>query len=82
MTLRQKQWVMLFTAVAGMILALIRAGFALTLLGVALILGAGVLNLIWMRCPQCGMWLGQYPGDYCKSCGDKIPWNEKKKRIL
>ncbi len=82
MTLRQKQWAMLFAGIAGLILALIQAGFGWTLLGVTLILGAGILNLVWMRCPECGAWLGQYPGDYCKSCGATIPWNEKKKRIL
>ena len=82
MTLRKKQWVMLFVTVAGLILALIQAGFGLTLLGVALILGAGILNLVWMRCPQCGVWFGKYPGEYCQNCGAKIPWNEKKKRIL
>ena len=82
MTLRQKQWVMLFVTVAGLILALIRASMGLTLLGVALILGAGILNLMWMRCPQCGAWFGKYPGDYCQCCGVKIPWNEKKKRVL
>ena len=81
MTLRQKQWAMLLLTAFGLLLALIRAGFWVTLVGVALILGAGVLNLVWMRCPQCGAWFGKYPGDYCQCCGVKILWKEKKKRI-
>ncbi len=82
MTLRQKQLAMLFVTVAGLILVLIQAGMGLTLLGAALILGACILNLIWMRCQRCGAWFGKYPGDYCQCCGAKIPWKEKKKRIL
>lgn len=32
------------------------------------------LDFAWLRCPHCGEWLGKYPGDYCKNCGEKLDW--------
>ena len=82
MTLRQKQWLILAVTVVSLILMLWHPNVGVMAAGIVLLLGAGILNLIWMRCPQCGAWFGKYPGDYCQCCGIKILWNEKKKRIL
>ncbi len=82
MTLRQKQWMLLLFLLAGLLLLLLYPEMWGKILGLLLFFGAGILQPIWMRCPSCGMHLGRYPGDYCKLCGAKIPWNEKKKRIL
>ena len=82
MTLRQKQGVILLLMVFGLVLALWHPNVVVMAMGVVLLLAAAILYLLWMRCPECGAWFGKYPGDYCKDCGAKIPWNEKKKRIL
>ena len=74
MTLRQKQWMLLLFLLVGLLLLLLYPEMWGKVLG--------LVQPIWMRCPSCGMHLGRYPGDYCKLCGAKIPWNEKKKRIL
>ena len=47
-------------------------------LGLAVIVVGTVLNIRLLRCPHCGSWLGRYPGEYCRDCGKKIPWTEKK----
>lgn len=82
MTLRQKQGLILLVTVVSLILMLWHPTMAVMAVGLVLLLAAGILYLVWMRCPECGAWFGQYPGDYCKDCGAKIPWNEKKKRKL
>ena len=46
------------------------AGFLLILAGLA-------LDVVWLRCPHCGVWLGKYSVDYCGSCGEKIDWDKK-----
>ena len=85
MTLRQKQKLVAVLGVSGLAVLLmdtVIGSVGLAVLGVVLVAAALPLNLAWMRCPSCGMHLGRCPGDYCKLCGAKIPWNEKKKRIL
>lgn len=82
MTLRQKQRMILLVTVVSLILMLWHPTMEVVIAGLILLLAASILMLVWMRCPECGAWFGQYPGDYCKNCGAKIPWNEKKKRIL
>ena len=46
--------------------------------GLAGIAVGTVLHLKLLRCPACGAWLGRYPGEYCRDCGKKIPWSQKK----
>ena len=71
MTLRQKMRLLIAVLAAGAILV-----FFVEWLG-GLLLAAGlVLDVVWIRCPHCGTWLGKYPGEYCSSCGEKIPWKE------
>ena len=82
MTLRQKQWLILLVTVVSLILMLWHPAMAVIAVGLVLLLAAVILNLVWMRCPECGAWFGEYPGDYCKDCGAKVPWNETKKRKL
>ena len=52
------------------------------ILGVVLVVAALILDLVWMRCPECGKWMDRDPGNFCKHCGAQIPWDEKKKRNL
>ena len=47
-------------------------------LGFAVMIVGAVLNFRLLRCPDCGAWLGRYPGEHCRHCGAKIPWSEKK----
>lgn len=82
MTLRQKQRVILLVTVVSLVLMLWHPTMGAMIVGLVLLLAACILTLLWMRCPECGAWFGKYPGDYCKDCGAKIPWNETKKRKL
>ena len=82
MTLRQKQWMLLLFLLVGLLLLLLYPEMWGKVLGPVPQFGAGIPQPIRLRCPSSGRHLGRYPGDYCKLCGAKIPWNEKKKRIL
>lgn len=82
MTLQQKQWLILLVTVVSLILMLWHPTIGVMIVGLVLLWAAIILTLVWLRCPECGKWLGRDPGDYCKMCGAKIPWNEKKKRKL
>ena len=73
MTLKQKTWVCIAVLAAGAILV-----FFVEWLG-GLLLAAGlILDVAWIKCPHCGAWVGKYPGEYCRNCGAKLPWNETK----
>ena len=73
MTLKQKTWVCVAVLAAGAILV-----FFVEWLG-GLRLAAGlILDVTWIKCPHCGAWVGKYPGEYCRNCGAKLPWNETK----
>ena len=52
----------------------------LTAVGLLAPLAALVLHGIWMRCPECGAYLGRSPGAYCKNCGGKLDWDAKKRK--
>ena len=85
MTLRQKQRLFLVLYMIGLAILLMDTGIGaigLAVLGVVVLVAALILNLMWLRCPECGKWLGRDPGTFCKSCGTQILWDEKTKRNL
>lgn len=85
MTLRQKKKLLPVLYMIGLAVLLMDTGIGsvgLAVLGVVLLAVALPLNLVWMRCPECGKWLGRDLGNFCKTCGAQIPWDEKKKRNL
>ncbi len=82
MTLNQKKWLVVALLFAGLICitaTLMGAGNILQVLGTILLFTSLVLHFALLRCPECGIWLGRYPGDYCKICGAKIEWKKGKK---
>ena len=79
MSLRQKQILSAIFIGAGLILAILRWGTWLEGLGFALVVLGLVLDVVLVRCPKCGVWLGKYPGEYCSACGEKLNWKEKKR---
>ena len=70
MSLKQKSWTA--AAVIGIGIVLV---FVTKVLGVLAILTGFILDIALVKCPHCGTWLGKYPGDHCKNCGEKIDWN-------
>ena len=82
MSLNNKLWLVAGVMAAGIFLVLLdsaasNARQGLSILG-CLVIGAGlILHIKWVRCPHCGAWVGKYPGEFCKNCGKKLPWNEK-----
>lgn len=42
-----------------------------------LLLAAGLaLWLLRVRCLECGAHLLNFPGEYCKHCGNRLDWDE------
>lgn len=85
MTLRQKQKlvaVLTGIGIAVLLMDTVIGSIGLAILGVVVLVTALILNLVWLRCPECGKWLDRDPGNFCKICGAQIPWDEKKKRNL
>ena len=85
MTLRQKQKLVAVLTGIGLAVLLMNTvigSIGLIILGVVLVVAALILNLVWIRCPECGKWLDRDPGNFCKHCGAQIHWDEKKKRNL
>lgn len=82
MTLRQKHRLLPVLYMIGLIVLLMATIIESVLPGVVLLVAVLILNLMWMRCPKCGKWLGRDPGNFCKTCGAQIPWDEKTKRNL
>jgi len=76
MKLKQKSWVITGVLAAGLIAAVAGHGGWFGWIGFVLILTGLLLKAAWFRRPNCGVWLGKYPGKYCRSCGEKIPWEE------
>lgn len=77
LTLRQKIYIIMAEGIVSLIvlvLSEISDVDWLAFLGLLGITVMFVLDFIWLRCPHCGEWLGEYPGDYCKSCGEKLDW--------
>ena len=77
MTLAQKKLVALGFLVAALLAAIFAKGEVLGKLWIALVLMGLALNLLWVRCPNCGCLLGRYSGEFCVMCGEKIDWNAK-----
>ena len=81
MSLLEKSLLVAGTAIGGIALTFFGMkldALPVVYLGLAAIMAGGVLNIWLLRCPHCGVWLGRYPGEYCRACGTKIPWSEKK----
>lgn len=78
MSLKQKNWVRIGVLAVGLIAAIAKHGTWLGGIGFMLILVGLALDVAWMRCPRCGIWLGRYPGEYCKNCGKKVDYQEKR----
>lgn len=71
MSLRQKQWLSAGVIAVGIVLMLLTGGDELLgAAGVLLVILGLVLNVVLVKCPSCGTWLGKYPGEYCKNCGE------------
>ena len=81
MPMQKKQRIIIIVLAAGILLALWGASAGrglMTSLGVGGIMAGLVLDVVLLRCPHCGAWLSRYPGEYCRSCGGKIPWKDEK----
>lgn len=79
MSLKQKQYPAIAALVLGILLAILADGTALRVIGILLLAFGLILDVALIRCPKCGIWLGKYPGEYCKNCGEKIDWNKRSK---
>ena len=79
MSLRKKQYVIIVVLGTGLLTAILKAETILGAAGLCLSAAGIILDVVWIRCPQCGTWLGKYPGDYCSSCGARIDWKNDKK---
>ena len=79
MSLRQKSWAAAGVILVGIVVAIVGSisGGAAKGAGFLLILAGLALDIVWLRCPRCGAWLGKYPGGHCESCGERINWNGK-----
>ena len=80
MTLKQKNWLcvgMMLTGAGGLVLAshAQNAVRLLTALACLIVLGGLLLHMRLVRCPHCGTWVGKFPGDYCKHCGEPLNWD-------
>lgn len=78
MTLRKRRRIAMIILLAGVVLALLgtdTGGVWLTIPGMALLLGGLALDAVWIRCPQCGRWLGWNTGAHCPACGTEICWD-------
>lgn len=77
MSLAQKKMVSMGFMVAALIAAIAIKGETLGKLWFVLIMIGLVLNVVWLRCPHCGMFLGKYSGVRCNACGKEIDWHDK-----
>ena len=80
MSLRQKQYVVLVLLGIGLVLIMtgaVKAWRVMEGAGFLVMLSGFAADFALLRCPGCGVWLGKYPGEYCKSCGERIHWNQK-----
>ena len=78
MSLWGKQWLVAAVVGMGILLAIVQNGRLLGGVGFFLIVAGLVMDVILIRCPKCGTWLGKYPGGYCSNCGTKIDWKRGK----
>lgn len=77
MSLRKKQFLIIAVIGVGLLLAIIQHGHFLGGAGIFLIVAGLVMDVLLLRCPKFGIWLGKYPGDYCSNCGAKINWKKE-----
>lgn len=77
MSLAQKKMVSMGFMVAALIAAIAIKGETLGKLWFVLIMIGLILNVVWLRCPHCGMFLGKYSGVRCNACGKEIDWHDK-----
>ena len=77
MSLRKKQCLIIAAIGIGLLLAIIQRGKFLGGAGIFLIVAGFVMDVLLLRCPKCGTWLGKYPGEYCSNCGAKIDWKKE-----
>ena len=78
MTLRQRRQTALAIVFSGVVLTVWgtdTGGIWRMVLGMALLLGGLALDAVWVRCSQCGRWLGWNTGPHCPGCGTAIPWD-------
>lgn len=78
LTLKQRRQIIVGIGIVALLLLVLGRlspnGGAAEIAG-ALCIGADVLiSLLWLRCPNCGDWLGKNSGDYCQRCGEKLDW--------
>ena len=78
MSLRKKQYLIIAVIGVGLLLAIIQHGQFWGGAGIFLIVVGLVMDVLLLRCPKCGTWLGKYPGGYCSNCGTKIDWKRGK----
>ena len=72
MSLRKKQYLIIAVIGVGLLLAIIQQGQFLGGAGIFLIVVGLVMDVLLLRCPKCGTWLGKYLGEYCSNGGAKI----------
>ena len=77
MSLAQKKMVSMGFMVAALIAAITLKEAPFSKLWFVLIMIGLILNVAWLRCPHCGMFLGKYSGERCNACGEKIDWHDK-----
>ena len=77
MSLAQKKMVSMGFLVAALLAAIFAKGEVLGKLWLVLVMIGLILNVVWLRCPHCGMFLGKYSGVRCNACGKEIDWNDK-----
>ena len=77
MSLRKKQYLIIAVMGIGLLLAIIQHGQFWGGAGIFLIVAGLVMDVLLLRCPKCGTWLGKYPGEYCSNCGAKIDWKKE-----
>lgn len=77
MSLYQKDWIVIALLGAGLLLAVFSGGGFRSVLGGLLIFAGLISDVVLIRCPHCGVWLGRHPGKYCKNCGAEIDYHAK-----
>lgn len=77
MSLKQKRTLSIVVMVIGIVPMMFGVGSGgerqiLFWIGMAVFFVGIGINVLLVRCPHCGAWLGRYPGENCATCGKKI----------
>lgn len=80
MTLKRKKTVALLIMCVGTLVLILGASagnysMPLTVAGLVTASAGLILHLKWVRCPNCGEWLGRGSQKHCKSCGKEIDYS-------